>query len=95
MIAVDAVAVLLAIVVVVAVVVAVSLRRSNPGQERQPRITDDHVHEWGRWTVLKQIEVHVYPDPDEGRDLPDRIDGVVTRTCRICGLPQTKTVRGL
>jgi hypothetical protein len=60
-----------------------------------PRITDDHEHEWTQWEVIKQVEVHLNPDPDEGRDLPDRIDGVVRRTCRICGLPQTKTVRGL
>lgn len=75
--------------VVLGVVVAITKR---PGQ---PRITDDHEHEWGPWEVIKQVEVHLYPDPDEGRDLPDRIDGVVRRTCRVCGLPQTKTIRGL
>jgi hypothetical protein len=75
--------------VVVGVVLAVT-RRAAP-----PRITDDHEHEWGPWEVIKQVEVHLYPDPDEGRDLPDRIDGMVRRTCRICGLPQTKTIRGL
>ena len=58
-------------------------------------IPDDHEHEWGPWEVIKQVEVHTYPDPDEGRDLPDRIDGMVRRTCRVCGLPQTRTVRGL
>lgn len=75
--------------VVVGVVLALT-RRSAP-----PRITDEHEHEWGPWEVIKQVEVHLYPDPDEGRDLPDRIDGMVRRTCRICGLPQTKTIRGL
>jgi hypothetical protein len=75
--------------IVVGVVVALT-RKPDP-----PRITDDHEHEWSPWEVIKQVEVHLYPDPDEGRDLPDRIDGVVRRTCRICGLPQTKTIRGL
>ena len=75
------------------VVIGVVVLRRRPGS--QPRITDDHEHEWGPWEVIKQVEVHLYPDPDEGRDLPDRIDGMVRRTCRICGLPQTKTIRGL
>ena len=79
----------LAALVVVGLVVALT-RGSRP-----PRITDEHEHEWGPWEVIKQVEVHTYPDPDEGRDLPDRIDGMVRRTCRICGLPQTKTIRGL
>jgi hypothetical protein len=74
---------------VVGVVLAVTRRAASP------RNTDDHEHEWGPWEVIKQVEVHLYPDPDEGRDLPDRIDGMVRRTCRICGLPQTKTIRGL
>ena len=63
--------------------------------ERPPTVSDDHEHEWTQWEVIKQVEIHTYPDPDEGRDLPDRIDGVLRRTCRICGLPQTRTVRGL
>ena len=60
-----------------------------------PAVSDEHEHEWTQWEVIKQVEIHTYPDPDEGRDLPDRIDGVLRRTCRVCGLPQTKTVRGL
>jgi hypothetical protein len=86
------VAALLGLVALVVVGVVVALTR-RPGST--PRITDEHEHEWGTWEVIKQVEVHLYPDPDEGRDLPDRIDGVVRRTCRICGLPQTKTIRGL
>jgi len=86
----DAVVVLgLIAVIVIGGVLAVTRRPAVP------RITDEHEHEWGQWEVIKEVEVHLYPDPDEGRDLPDRIDGVVRRTCRICGLPQTKTVRGL
>lgn len=86
----EAVALLgLVALVVVGVVLALTWR---PGP---PRITDEHEHEWTQWEVIKQVEVHLYPDPDEGRDLPDRIDGMVRRTCRICGLPQTKTIRGL
>ena len=79
----------LAALVVVGVVLAVTRRPARPP------ITDDHEHEWGPWEVIKQVEVHLYPDPDEGRDLPDRIDGMVRRTCRVCGLPQTRTIRGL
>ena len=90
MIGLEAVAVLgLVAIIVIGGVLAVTRRPAAP------RITDEHEHEWGQWEVIKQVEVHLYPDPDEGRDLPDRIDGVVRRTCRICGLPQTKTVRGL
>ena len=86
----EAAALLGLVALVVAGVVLALARRSAP-----PRITDQHEHEWGPWEVIKQVEVHLYPDPDEGRDLPDRIDGIVRRTCRICGLPQTKTIRGL
>jgi hypothetical protein len=86
----EAVALLGVVALVVVGIVLTATRRAAP-----PRITDDHEHEWGPWEVIKQVEVHLYPDPDEGRDLPDRIDGVVRRTCRICSLPQTKTIRGL
>lgn len=51
--------------------------------------------EFTQWTIVKEIPVYTYPDPDAGRDLPDRIDGVVKRECVVCHLPQTKTVRGL
>jgi hypothetical protein len=85
------VAAVLGLVAVIIVGGIAYVRRS----ERPPAVTDDHEHEWGQWEVIKQVEIHTYPDPDEGRDLPDRIDGVVRRTCRICGLPQTKTIRGL
>ena len=90
MIELDAVALL---GLVAAIIVGGVLAVTRAG--RRQRNTDDHEHEWGPWEVIKQVEVHTYPDPDEGRDLPDRIDGMVRRTCRICGIPQTKTVRGL
>jgi hypothetical protein len=85
-------AALLGLVALVVTGVVLALTR-RPGP--RARNTDDHEHDWGTWEVIKQVEVHLYPDPDEGRDLPDRIDGMVRRTCRICGLPQTKTIRGL
>jgi hypothetical protein len=85
-------AALLGLVALLVVGVVLVVTRGNAPPHHIP---DDHEHDWGPWEVVKQVEVHLYPDPDEGRDLPDRIDGMVRRTCRLCGLPQTKTIRGL
>lgn len=65
------------------------------GQARRKRkgISDKHTHKWTQWETVKAIEVHVYPEPDAGRDLPDRYDMLLKRSCVLCGLPQTRTVR--
>ena len=58
-------------------------------------VSDRHRHRWTRWQILEERRIHLYGEVDEGRDLPDRIDVVLRRECARCGLPQTKTVRGL
>ncbi len=58
-------------------------------------VSDRHRHRWTRWQLLDERRIHLYGELDEGRELPDRIDVVLRRECARCGLPQTKTVRGL
>jgi hypothetical protein len=62
---------------------------------RTATVRDRHRHRWTRWQILDERRIHLYGEVDEGRDLPDRIDVVLRRECARCGLPQTKTVRGL
>lgn len=86
-------------VIVVVLVGALSFLAWGAEKLDRKRLTqgiddDKHEHRWSKWTVVKEISIHVYPDPDEGRDLPDRIDAVLRRECVICGMPDTKTVRG-
>lgn len=93
-------AVTLAALVILAAVVGVLLgfQRVDRGLPffAVPRLAvrDNHRHSWTKWKVLKEIPIFNYPDPDNGRDLPDRFDSMLYRECKKCGLPQTKTVRG-
>lgn len=65
----------------------------DPG--RAATVSDRHTHRWTRWQILDERRIHLYGEVDEGRELPDRIDVVMRRECARCGLPQTRTVRGL
>lgn len=58
------------------------------------RATCSHPR-WTRWRVVQQTDVHLYADVDNGRELPDRVDALLRRECRRCGLPQFQTQRGL
>lgn len=96
----EAVGVLTLFVLVGIVVFAVVSGRSAPrGGEvvpgRSATVSDRHRHRWTKWQILDERRIHLYGEVDEGRELPDRIDVVLRRECARCGLPQTKTVRGL
>lgn len=82
-----------------AVWVVVSARSAPQGGELTPTrarpVSDRHRHRWTRWQIIDERRIHLYGEVDEGRELPDRIDVVLRRECARCGLPQTKTVRGL
>lgn len=96
----EAVGVLALIVLVGVTVVAILSGRSAPAgsevvPDRSATVSDRHRHRWTRWQILDERRIHLYGEVDEGRDLPDRIDVVLRRECARCGLPQTKTVRGL
>jgi hypothetical protein len=89
----------LIVLLVLAVVAIVSGGSARPEGEIVPTrtgtVSDRHGHRWTRWQILDERRIHLYGEVDEGRDLPDRIDVVLRRECARCGLPQTKTVRGL
>jgi hypothetical protein len=90
----------LALIVLVGAIVP---RRSAPPRgevvpDRSATVSDAPAparHRWTKWQILDQRRIHLYGEVDEGRDLPDRIDVVLRRECTRCGLPQTKTIRGL
>ena len=63
--------------------------------DRSASVSDRHRHRWTTWQILDERRIHLYCEVDQGRDLPDRIDVMLRRACVRCGLPQTKTVRGL
>jgi len=92
-------AVAIVALVVFAIVTAVSSGAPPREGEVVPAstrpVSDRHRHRWTRWQILEERRIHLYGEVDEGRDLPDRIDVVLRRECARCGLPQTKTVRGL
>ena len=89
-------AVLLVLAAAAVVALVVVLRgRTAPAEPPQRTVSDRHRHRWTRWQVVDERRIHLYGEVDEGRDLPDRIDAVVRRECARCGLPQTRTVRGL
>ena len=83
----------------IVVFAVVSGRSAPPPREvlpgRSTTVSDRHRHRWTRWQILEERRIHVYGEVDEGRELPDRIDVELRRACARCGLPQTKTVRGL
>lgn len=90
--------VVLIALVVFAVVTVVSGGAAAQGEvvpTRAGTVSDRHRHRWTRWQILDERRIHLYGEVDEGRELPDRIDVVLRRECARCGLPQTKTVRGL
>lgn len=96
----EAVGVLALFVLVGIVVFAIVAGRTAPrgGEvvpDRSASVSDRHRHRWTKWQILDERRIHLYGEVDEGRDLPDRIDVVLRRECVRCGLPQTKTVRGL
>jgi hypothetical protein len=90
----------LGIIVLVGVAVGVIVTgRGGAGSEvaptRSATVSDRHRHRWTRWQVLEERRIHLYGEVDEGRELPDRIDVILRRECARCGLPQTRTVRGI
>ncbi|HEV7623658.1 MAG TPA: hypothetical protein VGO26_05945 [Amnibacterium sp.] len=96
----EAVGVLALIVLVGVAVVGIMSGRGGPhaGEVLPARtrpVSDRHRHRWTKWQILDERRIHLYGEVDEGRDLPDRIDVVLRRECLRCGLPQTRTVRGL
>lgn len=50
---------------------------------------------WTKWETVRTEEVYLYPDPDNGAQIPDRVDAQTRRDCISCGLTQYKTVRGI
>lgn len=63
---------------------------------RNPSSPDKCRHRrWTKWKVEGVKAVHIYNEFDEGRELPDRVDAYMTRTCLKCGIPQAQTVRGI
>jgi hypothetical protein len=83
----------------VAIGIALTGRRGSGGEVVDPArsgtVSDRHRHRWTRWQILEERRIHLYGEVDEGRELPDRIDVILRRECARCGLPQTRTVRGI
>jgi hypothetical protein len=50
---------------------------------------------WTKWKVEQTKLIHIYPDPDSGKELPDRVDAYMSRECIRCGKPEARTVRGI
>jgi hypothetical protein len=67
----------------------------RPPQARRREIGPDHVHVWGPWTVVQEVPIYLYDDPDAGKKIPDRMDAQLKRECVVCEFPQHQTVRGL
>lgn len=69
------------------------MAKRKPAIESAP---DNCKHRrWTKWEVLQIEQINVYPDPDNGKDIPDRVDAQMRRDCIACGLTQYKTVRGI
>jgi len=67
--------------------------RKHPRQLSAP---DQCKHRrWTKWKIEQLKTIHIYPDSDDGAELPDRVDAYLTRECLRCGQPQAKTVRGI
>lgn len=64
--------------------------------KKPPTTADNCKHKrWTKWEVVQTEPVYLYPDPDNGKEIPDRVDSQNKRECIACGLTQYKTVRGI
>lgn len=69
--------------IVAAIAEVVSGKSAPPAAEVVPRsvraVSDWRRHRWTRWQVLKEGQIHLYGEVDDGRELPDRIVVVLRR----------------